>query len=63
VKVQNVTNSDYFLVFQKIFEFKKFFAIATTKSEAKNLKRLFEMERPGEKFLIVRIKKKEVKRI
>ncbi|MBX0311699.1 MAG: hypothetical protein JHC31_07955 [Sulfurihydrogenibium sp.] len=63
MKMQNTTQKTYYLVFQKVLEFKKFCGIATSREEAFNLKRLLENEKPQEKFLVVKLKNQEVKHI
>jgi hypothetical protein len=63
MKIQNTTQKSYYLVFQKVFEFKRFCGVASTKDEAMKLKKLLEQEKPFEKFLIVKIQSKEEKRV
>jgi hypothetical protein len=63
MKIQNNTGKEYFLIFQKVLEFKKFCGVASSKSEAVLLKKMLQQEKPNEKFIIVKIKNQEVKRI
>jgi hypothetical protein len=59
--LRNTTERSYYLVFQKILEFKKFCGVALSRDEAIKLKRMLQKEKPGEKFLIVKLKSREEK--